>query len=446
MSLTQPTPQSRTPRSWPLFSRRRALGAVPLLALTGTALVACNPAASTRREDAKGLRFSWWGNAERQATTEEIIDLFETAHPDIPVATEPGDIAGYWDKLNSAVAAGDEPDVITMGGAYPAEYAQRGLLLDLGTVSEQLDLSVFDESALSPGTVDGTVVAVPTGINAPAMIMNPAVLEAAGITPPDTDTWTWQDYIDICAAVTEASPEGTYGSGTTLTHDSLDLWARQHGQNLYTEDGQLGLEVGTVESFFQLAKDLVDSGAAPSADRLVELTDVSTEQTLMGTGQAAFAATWSSSLTPLSDAAGEKLQLVPLPGESEEPGAWLQPSQMFTISARTASPEDAALLVSFLLTDPEAGRLVLTDRGVPAVAAQREAILPELSETAQAEVAYIDDLSARELKPTWIGPAGSTAIEEITPRQQQEVLFGRATPAEAAAAWFEEASAAITDG
>src|SRR5690606_32778515 len=122
-------------------------------------------------------------------------------------------------------------------------------------------------------------------------------------------------------------------------------------------------------------------------------------------------------LTPLSDAAGEKLQLVPLPGESEEPGAWLQPSQMFTISARTASPEDAALLVSFLLTDPEAGRLVLTDRGVPAVAAQREAILPELSETAQAEVAYIDDLSARELKPTWIGPRSEEHTSELQSRE-----------------------------
>ena len=155
---------------------------------------------------------------------------------------------------------------------------------------------------------------------------------------------------------------------------------------------------------------------------------------------------WSSSLTSLSELADSELELVPLPGEGEEPGAWLQPSQLYTISARSTAAEGAARLVSFLLTDPDAGRLVLTDRGVPAVAAQREAILPGLSQTAQAEVAYIDDLSSRPLKPTWIGPAGSTAIEEITPRLQQEVLFGRSSPADAAAAWFEEATAAIAAG
>lgn len=425
------------------LSRRRALAGASILAVGGAGLVACNPNAAERSGGDQAIRFSWWGNTDRQATTEEIVALFRERNPDVTITTEPGDISSYWDRLNTAVAAGDEPDVITMGGAYPAEYAERGLLLDLGSMGEQLDLSVFDESSLSPGTVDGTVVAVPTGINAPAMIVNPAVLEAAGIDMPDTASWTWDEYVEVCAAVTAASPEGTFGSGTTLTHDSLDLWARQRGQNLYTEDGQLGLEVGTVEGFFQLAKDLVDTGAAPSADRLVELAEVSNEQTLMGTGQAAFMATWSSSLTSLSEVAATELQLVPLPGEGQEPGAWLQPSQMYTISNRTAAPELAASFVSFLLTDPDAGRLVLTDRGVPAVAAQREAILPELSATAQAEVAYIDQLSAMELKPTWIGPAGSTAIEEITPRNQQEVLFGRMTPAEAAAAWFEEATAAI---
>lgn len=427
--------------------RRAALTGIPVLALGGAALAACNPAAGSRDDGETGrIRFSWWGNAERQATTEKIIDLFEQQHDELAVDTEPGDISSYWDRLNTAVAAGDEPDVITMGGAYPAEYAQRGLLLDLGTMGEQIDLSLFDEAALSPGTVDGAVVAVPSGINAPAMIVNPAVLEAAGVDMPDTATWTWQDYTEICAAVTAGGPEGTYGSGTTLTHDSLDLWARQHGQNLYTEDGELGLDVDIVEGFFQLAKDLVDTGAAPGADLLVELAEVSNEQTLMGTGRAAFMATWSSSLTSLSEVADSALELVPLPGEGEEPGAWLQPSQLYTISARSTAAEDAAQLVSFLLTDPDAGRLVLTDRGVPAVAAQREAIVPELSRTAQAEVAYIDDLSSRTLKPTWIGPAGSTAIEEITPRQQQEVLFGRSSPADAAAAWFEEATAAIAAG
>ena len=101
--------------------------------------------------------------------------------------------------------------------------------------------------------------------------------------------------------------------------------------------------------------------------------------------------------------------------------------------------------MNFLVTDPEAGKLILTDRGVPAVEAVRQAILPELSATAQREVEYISALGEMELKQTWIGPAGSTTVEEITPRHQNTVLFGSATAQEAAEAGHAEAVAAVAE-
>lgn len=427
-----------------MITRRSTLA---LLAAAGAvpALASCGPNASGGGEggDDASLRFTWWGNTDRAATTQEVIDLFVAEHPEIAVSAEPGNIAGYFDKLATSVVAGDEPDVITMGGAYPAEYAARDVLLDLGTVSAQLDLSGMDEVARSNGQVDGTQVAVTTGINAPGMIVNRAVLDAAGVEMPDPESWTWEDFAEAARAVSEHSEAGVYGSGTVFTHDSLDLWARQHGQILYTEDGEIGVDVETVASFFAFSKELVDSGASPGAEELVELTDVGPEQTLIGRGAAAFMLTWSSSLTPLADASGEELEIVKVPGESLETGGWLQSSQLYTISARTAAPEAAATFVDFLVNSPEAGKLILTDRGVPAVETVRQAILPELTDSARREVEYISALGAMELKPTWIGPAGSTAVAEITPRHQSTVLFGDATAQEAAQAWHDEAVAAV---
>jgi len=97
------------------------------------------------------IRFSWWGNAGR-------------------------DIGGYFDKLATQVAANDAPDVITMGGAYPAEYANRGVLLDLSKVNASLDLSKMDQGALENGQVKGKQYGVSTGANALAIVVNPAVL------------------------------------------------------------------------------------------------------------------------------------------------------------------------------------------------------------------------------------------------------------------------------
>src|SRR5699024_700839 len=157
----------------------------------------------------------------------------------------------------------------------------------------------------------------------PGMIVNPALLREAGGEVPDAETWTWDDFAEGAAAVRAGSSANggeAYGSGPAFTHDSIDLWARQHGQLRHTGERETGVDVETVRSFFEYSKQLVDSGASPSAEVLVALTAVGPAQTLMGQGRAAFTLTWSSSLTALSEAAGADLEIVKIPGESVDPG------------------------------------------------------------------------------------------------------------------------------
>src|SRR4051794_25936391 len=214
------------------------LSAAALLATTA----ACSSPSSNKAEDGPvEIRFSWWGNAGRADLTNKAIAEFEAANPNIKVKPEYGDISGYFDKLATQVAASDAPDVITMGGAYPAEYANRGALLDLSKVSGSLDLTKMDQGALENGQVQGKQYGVSTGANALSIVVNPAVFQAAGVALPDDSKWSWDDFARIAAEVTAKSPKGTYGTATVLTHDSLDAFARQQGESLYTQDGQLGL-------------------------------------------------------------------------------------------------------------------------------------------------------------------------------------------------------------
>lgn len=69
------------------LTRRAALAGLPLSAL---ALAACNPNAASRGGDSSLLRFSWWGNADRQKATEEMLALFAEQNSDISVSAEPG--------------------------------------------------------------------------------------------------------------------------------------------------------------------------------------------------------------------------------------------------------------------------------------------------------------------------------------------------------------------
>jgi multiple sugar transport system substrate-binding protein len=417
-----------------------ALAAVSLLSAT----VACS---STPTNDAQDgpveIRFSWWGNEGRAQLTTKAIAEFEAANPDIKVKPEYGDISGYFDKLATQVAANDAPDVITMGGAYPAEYANRGALLDLSKVSGSLDLSAMDPGALENGQVQGTQYGVSTGANALAIVVNPAVFAATGVPLPDDSTWSWDDFAKTAADITAKSPKGTYGTATVLTHDSLDAFARQRGESLYTQDGRLGLDKDTVQDYFDFSLQLSESGAAPNASETVEKLNVSTEQTLMGMGQAGMMLTWSNSLSALSKASGANLELLKLPGETPTAGIWLQSSQFYTISARSKHPEAAAKLVDFLVNNESAAKIIQSDRGVPSNSGMRTAIQDLLTPQGKVEAEYIDQIGKMDFAPTYIGPTGSTAVSEITARMNTDVLFKRLSPEKAAEQWISESNAAI---
>ena len=426
-----------------LRSIRKSLAFVTAVGMLGLTAACSSPSSNQPEDGPVEIRFSWWGNASRAELTNKAIQEFEAANPNIKVKPEYGDISGYFDKLATQVAANDAPDVITMGGAYPAEYANRGALLDLSKVQGSLDLSKLDQGALENGQVQGKQYGVSTGANALAVVVNPAVFQAAGVAVPDDSSWSWDDFAKTASEVTAKSPKGTYGTATVLTHDSLDAFARQRGKSLYTQDGQLGLDKDTVQDYFDFSLKLSESGAAPSASETVEKLNVSTEQTLMGMGQAGMMLTWSNSLSALSKASGAQLKLLKLPGETPTPGIWLQSSQFYTISARSKHTDAAAKLVSFLVNNEAAAKIIQSDRGVPSNPGMRTAIQDLLTPQGKVEAAYIDQIGKMDFAPTFIGPTGSTAVSEITARINTDVLFKRLTPEKAAEQWLSESKAAI---
>lgn len=140
------------------------------------------------------------------------------------------------------------------------------------------------------------------------------------------------------------------------------------------------------------------------------------------------------------------MKLLKLPGETPTPGIWLQSSQFYTISARSKHTDAAAKLVSFLVNNEAAAKIIQSDRGVPSNSGMRTAIQDLLTPPqGKVEAAYIDQIGKMDFAPpTFIGPTGSTAVSEITARTNTEVLFKRLTPPEKAAEqWLSESKAAI---
>ena len=189
------------------------------------------------------LRFTWWGTDSRHKTTQKVIDAYEAEHPNVTINGEFGEWAGYWDKLATAVAARDAPDIIQMDEKYLRDYAGRGALLDLKTSPTCSRTGEFDENALKSGEFDGGLYGLTTGVNAYSILAEPGDVQGrrrrrCRTTPPGPGTTTRI----TCRQITRSSPGRRLrtASPTATRRPGLTQWAAQHGESLYTEDGKLG--------------------------------------------------------------------------------------------------------------------------------------------------------------------------------------------------------------
>lgn len=177
---------------------------------------------------------------------------------------------------------------------------------------------------------------------------------------------------------------------------------------------------------------------------ITEQEGAAPEETLLATGQVAMTIDWSSVISPFPQSVGEDLELWPLPGESSTPDVWQQSSQFYSIAADAAAPETPAQLVGFRVNSEQAVEILGLERGVPDSPAMRETLEGSRDENQQAEADHVEAVAEHDPAPRWIGPAGPTAIEDITPRIIDQLLHHGVSPEHAAEQWLTEARAVVS--
>ncbi|WP_225636606.1 ABC transporter substrate-binding protein [Streptomyces solaniscabiei] len=426
-----------------MINRRAFLGlAGGALAASGLSLAGCGT--GTQTSPSGTIRFAWWGNDVRHGLTDKAVDLFLKDNPDIKVSTQPGDWGGYWDKLAVAVAGGDAPDLMQQCDPYIAEYAQRGALADLSKV-KGLDLTPFSKQAMSSSTIDGAVYGVPNGMSAPAFWVNPAALKEAGVELPDTDTWSWDDYARVCEEITKKSGGKIKGSAQlTFDEQSFTIFARQRGENLFTDKG-IGFTKDTLVEWWEYILDLQSAKVALTVQESVEAVGRSIEESALVTGRVAFSFGWTNQLSQAQTAGKVELQLIQPPGETSSPqrGMYIKASQHYSIAAKSSNTEEAAKLLDFLVNDPAAGAILLTDRGIPANPKVLDSVRGTFQDGDTKAADYITKVENLAQSTLPIPPVGASAIVTAFPRFSQDVLFKRKSPTDAADAFIAEMKSSI---
>jgi pectin-derived oligosaccharide transport system substrate-binding protein len=427
--------------------RQFLLGAGGLAAAAATGgLTSCAPGSGGAGGGAGGeggavnLALSWWGNPTRNKNTEAMIDAYQQANPNVKIKPQPGEGSSYWDKLATQTAGGQAPDIIQMDMNYIAEYGSRGALLDL----KDVDTSKFVEGTVDSGRINDTLVGINAGINSALFFASPKLFEKAKMDLPDDTTWTWDQLIEVGAEVASKA-DVPFGVAALINSDAMfGTFVRQHGKELFTPDG-LGFDAAEAQAWYDLLLKGVKAKAFGTPEQISEEVAKPLDQSAIVVGGAAIQFYNTNQLEAVSEAAGgqlmEMLRGPSMTGKATDRKTWYKASMLWSASAKTQNPEAVVAWINWYANSPEAGNIEKAERGIPPNSELLAAVEPNLSAAQKAVAKYITDIKPEVANTPIAPPPGGGTIPEKLQRHGTDVLFGRASSADAAQKFVDEVKA-----
>jgi oligogalacturonide transport system substrate-binding protein len=360
---------------------------------------------------ARPLRFAWWGGAGRHQATLAALKLFEQ-RVGVRVKAEYMGFSGYLERLTTQIAGRSEPDVMQINWAWLAMFSKRGNgFTDLNTLSQHLSLDQFTEDDLAYGRVQGKLNALPTSFTARVFLWNQSAFQRAGVRLPET----WDELFATGPAFRAKLGDAHFpldGELYDMILLSQSYIQQKHGTPFVDPTRpRVAMSPAAALEWVQTYQRLVEQHVAtplPLRASLGGAEKPTEQQPDWVNGRWAGNYTWDSviALRASTLLPTEKLALgsfPTLPG-SRESGLFGRPTVMYAVGRNSTQTELAARLMNFLLTDPEAARLLGRTRGLPS-ARSSLAVLQKAGGLPPLELAAHDQIQAQRDAGRLIRPA-----------------------------------------
>ncbi|SFR15754.1 oligogalacturonide transport system substrate-binding protein [Enterobacter sp. kpr-6] len=316
------------------------------------------------------LRMSWWGGNSRHQATLSAIKAFEHKYPDIRVRAEYTGWDGHLARLTTQMASGTEPDVMQTNWPWLPIFSKNGEgYYDLFKLKETLDLSQYQQKDLLSTTVKGKLNGLPISVNAPVFFYNDVTWKKAGIAYPKT----WDELFAAGKIFSQKLGEKYYPYAMVDQDVILLLnsyMVQKYALSMFSPEGKFNWNDEQWAEAFSFVKRLADEHIVPRPKIMSSYGKGNLyEMKPWIAGEWGGTYTWNISirmyinnLTPPA-----KLVLgdyVTEPG-AKEAGIYFKTAQMFSVAKSTRHPKEAAMLINFLLNDPQAVTALGLERGIP---------------------------------------------------------------------------------
>lgn len=437
------------------MSRKLFLG-ISVIVVLAMVMSACAPAAvetaapvetavateapATSEPASTEITLRWRTRPDNQAE----IDVYSAVSTDLDSAMEgvtlvyePGgsETSSYQDVLKTEIGAGTAPDVFWIPGTDVADFATRGLILDMKSMADATE--GFSAGDFYPGpmyhltynpetSMTGEALwGLPRDVSTFALYLNLDLIAEAGADDPrelaKEGKWTWEAFLDVAKKV-QALGSDVYGYGANAWWGPYGVWINSAGGNFYNADRTAcGLDTPEAIAGLTFERQLYveDKVAVPYGE--------DSEPPFMAGKVAMFQnGRWA---TPGVRAnANFNWDVVELPTGASGQGNWLFWGA-YVVNANTEHPEEAWKLVQMLTTAETQGKIAALGANIPSRMSQ-EAFDAFLTFTPPANnQAFLNGIADAN-KPTAEGPlwAGSWPnYDSIMGPMVNKVLNGELT-------------------
>lgn len=317
------------------------------------------------------LTFSWWGSDDRHVYTIEAVKEFEKQHPNIKVNLEYSEFTGFQLKTDVKMRAHTEADVLQINYAWVDRYSADGKgLYNLNSLSQTLNLENYTKEALSYGYSNEVLNALPIALNGKVFVYNKSIFDKYGLSIPET----WEDLFDAAEVM---SKDGVY----PLDLEASAIWflavsyvEQNTGRAVIDEENHFNFRIEDVKAMISFYQELVEKGVVMEVSKR--------NDSFIKDGTCAGTLQWVTSVSKysefISNAGGTAvLGTVPMVSGAERSGWYVKPATMYAVSAATEHPQEAAMLLEFLVSSTEMAKLQKLDKGVPSNQAAKQVLETE---------------------------------------------------------------------
>jgi multiple sugar transport system substrate-binding protein len=290
-----------------------------------------------------------FGQGDDEVAIYAIEAAFEEANPgkDLEIVLYPEE--EYVTKVNTALVAGNPPDVAIIEGddwmkaGYVVELTEH--LADWGVSVDDYNPGGMGRGALENDPANG-IFGIGTFLGGNVLVYNKAMFDAAGVPHPSPDeSMTFSEYADICRQLAQPNEDPTQTVfGCTMPSDIAFGFYPIYGEDGRTAEGNMNAP--ELAEAFDIGAALIKEGLAPGDSTL----DTISAGDLFAQNQIAI--TWSDfSAIPTYQEAEIDFGMAPffvVEGQEDFVDTWTAPWGTFTDSPH---PEDALAVIEFMATE-----------------------------------------------------------------------------------------------